>query len=113
MRHRRAYRRVLGTLFIGLLFTILVSFSAWAHPSGLVAAYSFNDGAGVTVLDSSGNNHSGTISGALWTSQGKYGGALSFDGVKDWVTVSDTPALDLVTGMTLEAWIRPTALKGW
>ena len=49
------------------------------------------------------------MSGATWTSQGKFGGALSFDGVNDWVTVADANALDLTTGMTLEAWVYPTA----
>ena len=40
------------------------------------------------------------------------GGALSFDGVNDWVTVADAAALDLTNAMTLEAWVaraRPTA----
>ena len=41
---------------------------------------------------------------------GKYGGALSFDGVNDSVTVADAASLDLTTGMTLEAWVRPSAL---
>ena len=40
---------------------------------------------------------------------GKYGGALTFDGVNDLVTVADAASLDLTTGMTLEAWVRPTA----
>ena len=113
MRRRGAYRKFVCTLFTGFVFVIFVSPPGSAQPSGLVAAYSFSEGSGTTVSDSSGNNHTGTISGALWTSQGKYGNALSFDGVNDWVTVNDTPALDLVSGMTLEAWIRPTALKGW
>jgi hypothetical protein len=51
----------------------------------------------------------GTISGATWNTQGKFGNALSFDGVNDWVTVADANALDLTTGMTLEAWVFPTA----
>ena len=41
------------------------------------------------------------------------GGALSFDGTDDWVTVADASALDLTTGMTLEAWVNPTNLSGW
>jgi hypothetical protein len=76
---------------------------------GLVAAYSFNAGSGTTVADNSGNGHTGTISGATWSTQGKYGNALSFDGFNDWLTVADAPGLDLTTGMTLEAWVFPTA----
>ena len=44
---------------------------------------------------------------------GRFGGALSFDGVNDLVTVLDANDLDLTTGMTLEAWVRPTAINGF
>ena len=81
--------------------------------TGLVAAYSFNEGTGSTLVDRSGRGHTGTISGATWSTPGKFGGALSFDGVNDWVTVGDTAALDLTTGMTLEAWVQPSSLGGW
>jgi hypothetical protein len=82
-------------------------------PAGLVASYSFNEGSGTTLIDRSGTGHTGTIAGAAWTTQGKFGGALSFDGINDWVTVNDANALDLTTGMTLEAWVRPTSLASW
>ena len=80
--------------------------------TGLVAAYGFNEGAGSTVTGASGNGNHGTISGAQWPDSGQYGKALVFDGVNDWVTVSDSPSLDLTTGMTLEAWVYPTTLSG-
>jgi PKD repeat protein len=85
-----------------------------ATSSGLVAAYGFDEGSGNTVMDASGRGHHGTISGATWGSSGRYGRALSFDGVNDWVTINDAASLDLTTGMTLEAWVYPTAtLSGW
>jgi hypothetical protein len=84
-----------------------------AAATGLVAAYSFNEGTGTTLVDRSGRGHTGTISGATWSTQGRFGGALSFDGVNDWVTIADTAALDLTTGMTLEAWVAPSTLTGW
>jgi beta-lactam-binding protein with PASTA domain len=79
----------------------------------LVAAYGFNEGIGASVTDSSGNAQHGTVAGATWSTAGKFGGALSFDGSGDMVTVNDSPLLDLTTGMTLQAWVRPTALSGW
>ena len=79
-----------------------------AFPPGLVAAYSFNEGAGTTVIDASGNSNTGSISGATWTTQGKFGNALMFNG-SDRVTVNDSNSLDLISGMTLEAWVYPTA----
>jgi hypothetical protein len=80
-------------------------------PSGLVAAYSFNSVSGATVADVSGNNNSGTLSGAVATVAGRYGGAVTFDGVNDWVTVADSNSLDLTTGMTLMGWVSPTSVS--
>ena len=77
-----------------------------------MAAYNFNQGTGTTLEDRTGSGRTGTISGATWTAQGKYGSALSFDGVNDWVTVADANSLDLTTAMTLEAWVYPTASGG-
>jgi len=75
---------------------------------GLVGAYNFEEASGSTVVDASGKGNTGTISGASRITQGRFGKALSFDGVDDWVTVNDAPSLDLTTGMTLEAWVYPT-----
>jgi Concanavalin A-like lectin/glucanases superfamily len=87
-----------------------ISFTV-AQPAsaGLVAAYSFNEGAGTSVADASGNGLTGTISGATWSTQGRFGNALSFNGTNAWVTVGATALLNLTTGMTLEAWVFPTA----
>ncbi len=83
-------------------------------PSGLVAAYSMNAGSGTSVADTSGNAHTGTLSGAgaTWTTSGKYGGGLNFNGSSGAVTVPDSPAFAL-GNFTLSAWIKPTALTGW
>ena len=80
---------------------------------GLVAAYGFDAGSGTTAADSSGKGNVGSVSGPVWSAAGRYGSALSFDGVNDWVTVADSNSLDLTTGMTLEAWVRPSTLGGW
>jgi hypothetical protein len=40
---------------------------------------------------------------------GKYGKALSFNGSNSWVTVADNALLHLTNGMTVEAWVEPTA----
>jgi chitodextrinase len=79
----------------------------------LVAAYSFDGGSGSTLADISGKGNAGSVSGPSWTTAGKNGGALTFDGVNDLVTVQDSDTLDLTTGMTLEAWVRPTTTASW
>ena len=81
--------------------------------SALVAAYGFEEPTGGLATDSSGVGNTGTLSGATRSSDGRFGRALSFDGVNDWVTVADSSSLDLVTNVTLEAWVKPTALSSW
>ena len=53
----------------------------------------------------------GTISGATWTPQGKFGSAL-LQRFNNWVTVASSSLLNLTAGMTLEAWILSTATSG-
>ncbi len=89
----------------GISFTV-----AQPTATGLVAAYSFNEASGTTVTDSSGNNLTGTINGATRVTTGKFGGALSFNGTSNMVTVNSATPLNLTTGMTLEAWVYPTTL---
>ena len=76
---------------------------------GLVAAYSFNEGNGNTVADASGNGNTGTIVGATWTTAGKYGGALSFNGTSSYVNLRNRASLRLTGSMTWSAWVRATA----
>ena len=72
-------------------------------------AFNFDQGSGTTVPDSSGTGNSGTLTNTTWSSTGKYGGALSFNGSSSWVTVADNASLDLTNGMTLEGWVNPSA----
>jgi hypothetical protein len=81
-----------------------------AVPTGLVASYNFNAGTGTTLADTSGTANNGTITGATWSVAGKSGGALSFNGTSNYVQVPDSASLRLTAGMTLEAWVNPSAL---
>ena len=82
---------------------------------GLVAAFAFDESSGTTALDASGNSNTGTIAGATRTAgKSGFGNALNFDGSGDLVRVNSSNSLNLSSGMTLEAWVRPTASQtGW
>jgi hypothetical protein len=80
------------------------------NKGGPVAEWKFDEGSGQTAFDESFNNNDGTLgattgveaSDPTWV-EGKYGGALSFDGVDDYVSV---PAISfLATGATFTAWM--------
>jgi hypothetical protein len=120
-RLRTLWRQGLGVVISGGAFCLLFAFGLDLVPgsgiafaqSGLVAAYGFDEGAGLSAADASGNAHHGAIAGATWTSTAKFGKALTFDGIDDLVTINDSTALDLTGTWTLEAWVRPTYTSGW
>ncbi|MEV3978275.1 LamG-like jellyroll fold domain-containing protein [Nonomuraea sp. NPDC049758] len=93
--------------------TYTATFERAQAPDGLVAAYGMNEGAGTAVADSSGKGNAGTAASTTWSTSGRFGKALSFDGTSSWVTVADSASLHLTGGMTLEAWVRPTSVTGW
>ena len=103
-------RDAAGNLATSSAVTVTVSNVVAAPPPGrLVAAYGFEEGTGSTAADASGDNLTGTVTGATWV-DGKFGKALQFAGAfGSWVTVPDADALDLTNGMTVEAWVKPTA----
>jgi hypothetical protein len=54
----------------------------------VLAYWKLDTGSGNTAYDSSGHDFDGTINGATWVT-GKYGKALSFDGLNDYVEFDD------------------------
>lgn len=80
-----------------------------ATKPGPLVEFSFDQGEGETVEDTSGHDHDATIEGAEW-SEGKYGGSLKFNGeVEDMLTIPASEELNLTEEFTLEAWIKPEA----
>ena len=82
---------------------------------GLVAAYGFDEGTGATTADQSGSGNTGTLANTAWAGagNGKFGNALSFNGSTSLVTAANSASLNLTTGMTIEAWVKPTSLASW
>ena len=77
---------------------------------GTAALWHFDDGSGPVAGDSGPDSLHGDIVGANWTTDGLFDGALSFDGVDDYV--DSNLGLDLTTedAFTLEGWVF---LEGW
>jgi hypothetical protein len=73
--------------------------------AGLVGWWSFNEGSGTVAGDSSGYGNNGTIYGATWV-PGKYGTALNFNGVNNYVDCGNRPSLQLTTAGTIIAWVK-------
>ena len=77
-----------------------------------VAHWNFDDGAGNILGDSSGGND-GTCSGmgpsCSWTT-GKYGSAVTFDGIDDYVNILYSSSLNLTNNFTVETWFKINSL---
>ena len=73
--------------------------------TSLSAAYGFDEGTGKTTADTSGNGITGQIQGATWTTTGKYGSALSFNGTTNYVDLGSPVALQSTGSMTWSAWV--------
>ncbi|UCE39167.1 MAG: PQQ-binding-like beta-propeller repeat protein, partial [Thermoplasmata archaeon] len=71
-----------------------------------VAVWHMDEGSGDTIYDETDYHNDGEIYKATWTT-GKYGSALSFDGLHDFVDVPTSPSLNITDMMTMHAWIKP------
>jgi concanavalin A-like lectin/glucanase superfamily protein len=71
----------------------------------IVAAYGFNEGTGLTAADDSPNRNAGTLSGATWTTAGRSGNAVAFNGTGGLVEAADIDPLTPQTDVTFQAWV--------
>ena len=83
------------------------------NKGGPVAHWKFDEGSGSMAYDVTLNGNNGTLYGEMATSTsgdsgwatGKYGSALSFDGVDDYMEMP-TGSLDITNAITVEAWVK-------
>ncbi|MCD6381410.1 MAG: LamG domain-containing protein [Candidatus Aenigmarchaeota archaeon] len=102
--------------FEAVQFKKLETFSVY-DPDHLVAYYTFDEPFDSTFIDYSNhentgtfygeNFNDGTVYGANWT-EGKFGKALSFDGVDDYVEIPDDDSLNPIDGITITIWLKIT-----
>lgn len=90
----RVYNRALSPAEIQQLYS---------YAPGPIGYWKFDEGSDSTAYDSSGNGNSGTLTnGTIW-SAGKYGSAVEFDGVNDYVAMSTINTT--LTQYTQSAWV--------
>lgn len=78
-------------------------------PTNSVLYYTFNTDESGIVTDQSGNNHTGTVSGATWSSGGRIEGAYSFDGTDDKIDVGNHTDLEITGDLSISMWIKQTS----
>ena len=102
---RRADFLIPFAIATALIISVSVA-SAVDLERGLVAYYSFDD---CSAKDLSGNGNDGIIYGAKCV-DGKFGKALRFDGVDDYVNVGDVSSLEFASGQSFSFayWFKGT-----
>lgn len=85
----------------------LTSQQTAAEGTGLIAYWSFDEGEGDTVSDSSGDENHGTIKGGAEWVRGVKGTALRFNGQDARVEIPASPSLRSPRELSIEAWIFP------
>jgi len=93
------------TLFVTVMGILVLCGPMWAT-DGIVSYWKFDEETGATAYDSAGTNH-GIVHGAQWI-EGQVEGALSFDGVDDYVDIPYDSSLDINAslGITLSVWFK-------
>ena len=97
------------TVFLAASFQIS---STAEELEGLVVYFDFEDGAGKTVTDQSGNKQDGKLEGDTDWTNGKFGKGLNFGGKNGIVRVVHSHQFEFTDGITICAWVRPTLEAG-
>lgn len=96
-------------VMIGLMSTSMLYA---ALPKDIIFYMDFDEGAGGSVKDKSGNKSDGKINGAKWV-KGKNGMALEFSG-KEFVNIPTNDTLKKIKEpMSIGAWVLPKTLNSW
>lgn len=97
-----------------LMITFCLGMNAWAlnDDDALMLYFTFDDDEGGKVTDVSGNNIEGVFNAAVWTADGKLGGAVHLESSDQFVEVDAVPELDITAELTIQAWFFPEESQG-
>ena len=104
---KRLFLVLLSLVILGLAGPVM----AQSDPD-LVGWWKFDEGAGTTAQDSSGYGNNGTLNGDPQWAEGRFRGALEFDGAGDYVDCGSDPSLDLTT-WTITFWLNAAENKNY
>ncbi len=81
--------------------------------SGLVGYWKFDEAAGATATDSSGQGNTGALNGGVKRVSGKSKNALDFDGKNAYVNAGNAASLNTPNGITVEAWFKLSSCSNY
>jgi len=78
----------------------------------LVSWWEFEEGSGMTAYDSAGSNHGMLWGDRRWTTSGQIGGALDFDGWRDWVDCGNDASISGLSTFSVAVWFKTNVVPG-
>lgn len=96
---------LIGVVVLFVIGLLTASSYAEIDPKTCAGMWLFDEGSGTTAADSSANKNNGTLkNGPKWV-DGKFGKALQFDGVNQYVDCGDSASLNITSAITIAAWV--------
>ncbi|HUI90836.1 MAG TPA: LamG-like jellyroll fold domain-containing protein [Chitinivibrionales bacterium] len=95
---------LLRSVLITVLSTVFSAWSQFNADANTLALYHFDEGQGTVATDASSNHWDGALTGCTWVN-GRFGKALSFNGVSDFVSINHTLP---IRNISFELWIHST-----
>ena len=103
--------KLFATLFLMLVFIIKITaqLPPYVPSNGLVGWWPFTGNAN----DLSANANNGTVTGAVLTTDrfNNANSAYSFDGMGDYINCGNAPSVNLISSITISAWVYATNLN--
>lgn len=106
----RIYNRALTSGQVASLYASGQARQLQANRKNLVAHWSFEDNSGSQATDFSGKGNTAlqvNMEAADWV-KGRFGRALSFDGVNEYLTASTTDFVSGTSARSISGWVYPT-----
>jgi hypothetical protein len=77
-------------------------------PTDAIGYWPLDATSGMVAVDASGDGNNGTVSGATWNPNGKVNGCLSFNGVNNYVGITNPVSTDF----SIVFWVKTTQTAG-
>lgn len=77
-------------------------------PTGYVGYWPLDATSGTNAADVSGNNNNGAVNGATWNASGRVNGCLNFNGVNNYVQITNPVCNDF----SIAFWVKTTQAAG-
>jgi len=108
---------IVGDLNYNSTDTNITQEPGYAHlnitDAAMVGYWPFDVNSSPRTYDYTDNSNDGTISGATFNSSGIIGGAYSFDGGSDYISMGDVLDFEITDPFSISAWIKPDAVSGY